>query len=438
MKFQEKINQFKKNEVINKIVNNSSWLIGDKVFSMLIGVYVLAMIARYLGPESYGQFNYALAFVALFTALSTLGLETLAVKAVIYKEEKEGTILCTSLVLRLIGGCLVTLIATIVIILLEPDDSTLHLLVLTMSLTMVFKSLEVIEYWVQAYQKSKITSIIRMFTTIVSAGLKLCFVIWEGSLIHLALIYTIDSIIIGIALIIAYYIYREEKSNWRFNWRFSKNILSQSSYLILSGLMVTLYMKIDQIMLGSMLPTKVELGVYSAAIQVAAMWYFIPMSIITSFKPVIMNNKKTNNEKYLKSIQILYTIVTWSGIVFGIFILLFSNKIIVILFGIEYLKAASILTISIWGGIFAMLGTARGTWLICEGLQKYTVIYIGAGAMVNVILNYFLIPTLGGFGAAIATLASQLTVAIIAPLFVKKTRVSAIMMLKSLRMEGIR
>ena len=102
----------------------------------------------------------------------------------------------------------------------------------------------------------------------------------------------------------------------------------------------------------------------------------------------------------------------------------------------EYQKASSILSVSIWA-TFAMLGSARGIWLISEGLQKYSVIYISAGAIINIVLNYLLIPVIGGYGAAVATLISQVTVAIIAPLFIKQTRISAIMMLKAFKLEGL-
>jgi Na+-driven multidrug efflux pump len=95
------------------------------------------------------------------------------------------------------------------------------------------------------------------------------------------------------------------------------------------------------------------------------------------------------------------------------------------------------LSISIWAGTFAMLGSSRGIWLISEGLQRYSVIYISSGAIVNIILNYLLIPIIGGYGAALATLISQVTVSIIVPLFIKETRISVIMMLKAFILEGI-
>ena len=441
MSAKENIAKIKSNvlnsEVAVKVIKNSSWLVGDKVFTMIIGVFVTAFVARYFGPESYGQFNYALSFVTLFTALSTLGLETLTVKAIVDKEHDEGTILCTSLVLRVIGGVILTIIAVTLIRLIEPNESNTHILVTILSLTMVFKALEVIEYWIQAHQRAKISSVVRIMAYVIIAGFKIGMVLLGGNLIHFALIHMLNVIIVGIGLIIAYFRNREEKFKWKVDISYAKSILSQSWYLILSGLMVTLYMQIDKVMLGSLMPSKVEVGVYSAAASIASMWYFVPMAIITSFKPVIMSKKKINEESYLKSVQLLYTIIAWLGICFGIFVLIFSNPIVKILYGAEYQKASSILSVSIWAGTFAMLGSARGVWTVTEGLQRYNMFYVGAGAIINIILNYLLIPTAGGYGAAVATLMSQVTVAIIAPLFIKQTRISAIMMLKAFKLEGL-
>ena len=425
------------NEVVKKVIKNSSWLIGDKVFTMIIGVFVTAIVARYFGPESYGQFNYALSFVTLFATFSILGLETLTVKAIVDKKQDEGTILCTSFILRLIGGFFLTIVAVTIIKLLEPNDIKLHAIVFILSLMMVFKALEVIEYWIQAHQRAKISSIVRMITYVIIAGFKLGMVLLGGTLIHFALIYTIEAIIVGLGLVIAYFKYREEKFKWKFDINYAKEILSQSWPLIVSGMMVTLYMQIDKVMLGAMMPTTEEVGIYSAATQIAGMWYFVPMAIITSFKPAIMSKKITNEQSYLKSVQLLYTIVAWLGIIFGVFILIFSNPIVNILYGSEYQKASSILTVSIWAGTFAMLGSARSVWTVTEGLQRYNILFTGAGAIINIVLNYLLIPVVGGYGAAGATLISQITVAIIVPSLIKETRISAIMILRAFKLEGV-
>ncbi|WP_235675251.1 flippase [Bacillus mycoides] len=425
------LNHMKGNEIATKIIRNASWLVGDKVVTMIIGVFVMALVARYLGPEKYGIYNYALAYVTLFTALSTLGLETLSVKSIVHKEEEEGTILFTSLVLRVIGGIVLTLFTSIIIRLVAPNEPLVHLLVMIMSFTMVIKSLEVIEYWIQAYQKSKISSLIRIGAYIFSALLKVIFVFFEGNLVHLSLIYMLDSLIIGIALVVAYFKNRTSYTKWKFKFQYAKKILSKSWYLILSGLMVTIYMQIDKVMLGSMLTDKKELGMYSAATQIASMWYFVPLAVITSFQPIIMKKKLDMHENYIGTIQILYSIIAWIGILFGLLVIVFSDFIVSILYGQEYKNAADIITISVWAGTFATLGSARSIWLLVENLQKYTLVYTFVGLIINVGLNYLLIPSYGGFGAAFATLIAQAFTNVVTLAFFKKTRISSIMILKA-------
>ncbi len=398
---------------------------------MIIGVFVTALIARHFGPEGFGQYNYVIAFVTLFTALSTLGLETLTVKSLIEKKYDEGTILGTSLILRFLGGILLTIFSGIVIRILEPENNYIHVLVLIVSFSMVIKSLEVIEYWIQAHQNAKISSLIRMCAYLISAGMKILLVVMDGGVFHYTLIYTVDSLIVGLGLLMAYRKYRIYKSKWSVSIDYSKEILSQSWPLILSGLMITLYMKIDQVMLGIMMNSKSEVGVYSAATQVASMWYFVPMAIIVSFKPVIMKKKTENEASYLSTIQLLYTIIIWISICFGTIIIFSSNFIINILFGSEYLEAANILSISVWAGTFAMIGTASSIWLVCESLHKYNLVFVFSGAIANVILNLIMIPILGGYGAAIATLSSQILTNVVTPIFFKKIRVNMILIYKA-------
>jgi len=416
--------------VAKKVFENSSWQIANSIFKMILGVFVTGVVARYFGPDKFGQLNYSIAFVSLFTVIANLGLETLAVKNIVEESWDEGTILCTSLILRIIGGSLLTGVAYIIINIIEPNDTNIHILVLIMSFTMILKAFEVIEYWIQAYQRAKISSIVRMATYILVCLLKISIVMFKGNIIGYALVYSIESAVFGIAILIAYFKIREKISPWKFSVKYAKYILSQSWYLILSGLMVSLYNRIDQVMLGSMLTTKTETGIYSAAVTIAEMWYFVPIAVITSFKPVIMLKKKEGKESYIKSIQTLYSIIIIISVTFGIFITIFSRLIVIILYGPEFIKSASVLTILVWAGTFAMLGSSRSIWLICEGLQRYSMIYTFVGCIANIPLNYILIPKYGAYGAAVATLLAQF-LNIVTLSFFKDTKISTKMILKS-------
>lgn len=426
-----------KNEIALNTLKNSSWLVGDRLITMILGVFVTAIVARYFGPENFGVFNFALSFVTLFTVFSTLGLETLTVKAIVDNEFDEGIILCTSLVLRLCGGLILTIASITLIKFIEPNNSIMFIIVLILSITMIFRSLEVVEYWIQAHQRAKLLSLVRIISYIIVASLKIVMVILGGSIVHYALIHMLNVLLIGGLLLFAYFWIRTDKFIWRFDLIYAKLILSQSWYLILSGLMVTLYMQIDKIMLGSLMSTKFEVGLYSSAIAISSMWYFVPFAVISSFKPVIMRKRVLGEESYKKPIEYLYSIVIWISIFFGLFITLFSTIIVRVLYGADFLGATGVLSVSVWSGTFAIIGSVTSIWLVFKGLQKYNTIFVFSGAVANIVLNMILIPMYGAYGAAIATLLTQIIANIITPLLFKKTRSNVVMIFDALILRSI-
>jgi O-antigen/teichoic acid export membrane protein len=109
-----------------------------------------------------------------------------------------------------------------------------------------------------------------------------------------------------------------------------------------------------------------------------------------------------------------------------------SKLIIAALYGQNYLGAGTVLSIHIWAGLFIFVGVARDKWILTENLQRYTFIYTAMGAIVNIILNTYLIPPYGINGAAFATLISQFVAVIFAPLLFKETRLSVFMIIKAI------
>lgn len=423
--------------VARKLLTNSSWLVVERIVQMLIGLFVTAIIARYFGTEQFGLFNYAVSIVALFTSIANLGLETLTVKAIVDKKEDEGKILGTTFLLQVIGGFLLVGLSTTLSRVLNKGDASVQSLVLIYSFVMVFKSFETIEYWIQAYQLAKVSVPMKLAVHLLTAGLKLMMVAFERDLRIFALIYVLDSVMLLIGYFLVYYRNRSQKSRWFFDITYAKKVLKRSKHFILSGMMVALYMQMDKIMLGNMLSNKEMVGLYSAATSVSQMWYFIPFSLIRSFRPLVLRQSSNDRKAYHKSLMTMFIVITWISIFFAIGISIFSRWIILIIYGEEFVEAASILKISVWSGIFAIQGSARGVWIVSEGLEKHISTFIAAGAAINIVLNYILLPVLEGNGAAIATLISQMTVAILAPLLIPKTRPSAIMLLKSFNPAGL-
>lgn len=413
-------------------VNNSIWLMIERIFSMALNLFIISSLARIYGPEEYGLFNYALSFVILFTSISTLGLETISVKRIIDNRADEGIILKTSLFLRLLSSLVMIAVSYLLMNVLNPDDSFVLTLVVVLAFSYVFKSLDVIDYWVQANHLAKYSSKIKMVSSIVIGILKLLVIYNELPIVFFATVYSLESFVIGVALFILYkYKGNCTYTKWKIDLSYGASVLKQSWPMIINGLMVAIYSKIDQIMIGDILNSSIEVGFYSAAIQISSMWYFIPLAIITSFNPTLLKNK---NDKILftqKNIE-LYSLVFWICVTLAFILSLLAEPIINIIFGAEYYKSISVLTISVWGGVIALLGSARGAWLITNNYQAFSIIYLGIGSISNVFLNYILIPNYGIEGASIASVISQMISVLIVPFLFKNTRESVYMMLKGI------
>lgn len=416
---------------LKKIFGNSMWQIGEKIATMIISVVVSALIARYLGTEKFGLANYIISVVSLFTTFSTLGMEKITIKDILDNTENEGKILGTSFFIRIIGGMVLIILSQITIYVLNGANKLYQILGIIMGSCMLLKAFEVIEYYLQSQMKLKSVSIIRFITAIVVAIFKILVVVFDWGTIGFVFSYLVDALTAGILFYIYYKIIGQCK--WTLDKKYAKNLLSRCWYVAIAGLMTTIYMRMDQVMLGSMLNSTFENGIYSAAARIAEMWYFVPMAIISAFQPAIMESRNNDNKEiYTNNMQRLYDIIAIVGVLFGIIISLFGWLAVDILYGVEYSKATNVLMISVWAGLFATLGSARSVWLISENLQKYTLVYTTIGAIVNLILNTILIPIYGAYGAAIATLAAQLIANVFALMPFKNTRASSVMILKAI------
>ena len=108
--------------------------------------------------------------------------------------------------------------------------------------------------------------------------------------------------------------------------------------------------------------------------------------------------------------------------IFAVFIALISNKLILLTFGPAYMDSAGILSVHIWAGLFIFMRSAFNRWILMEDVLILSIITQGLGGVVNVLLNLLLIPKLGGYGAALATLLSYATASYFALFFHRKSR----------------
>ena len=413
----------------NRVFKNAFWIISIQIVKSLLGIVISMLTARFLGPSNFGLINYASSIVAFITPIMYLGLNSVLVQEIINFPEKEGETLGTAILMSFISSlfCIIGILAFVSII-NRGERETIIVCVLY-SVLLIFQALELIMYWFQSKLKSKYTSIVALVAYIIVSAYKIFLLITEKSIYWFALSNALDYMLIAFALLIIYLRLGGQKLS--FSPKAAKRMFVVSKYYIISNLMITVFSQTDKIMLKLMIDDSAT-GYYSAAATCAGMTSFVFSAIIDSFRPMIFQYKKTDYVKYEKSIVILYSIIIYLSLAQSVAFSLLAPVIISILYGSAYTASVSVLQTIVWYCTFSYLGGARDIWILSENKQKHLLTINAVGAVMNVILNYFLILPLAADGAAIASVITQIFINYIFVLIYKPTRENGILQIKAL------
>lgn len=397
------------------------WLIGDKLLRMGVGLLVGVWVARYLGPEQFGILNYAMAFVALFGVLAGLGLNGIVVRDLVTNPENAKETLGTTFLLQFLGGWLSFGLVVFAINFARPDDSMTKLLVAVLGFATVLKCTDVVRYWFEFKVQSKYVVWMENGIFLVLAIVKGALILMGAPLMAFVWVAFAESAFVAIGLLVVYVCRVGRLSEWRVQCTRGKKLLNDSWPLILSGLAIMVYMRIDQIMLGQMMGDE-AVGIYSAAVRVSEVWYFIPMTIVASVFPSILRTRKHSESLYHQRLQVLYNTMVALALCVALPMTFLSGWIVNFLFGSAYAEAGPVLALHIWSALFVFLGVASGSGYLAEHLQMLALGRTLLGAIVNLLANLFLIPLFGILGAAMGTLVAQMSAAYLFDLFHPATR----------------
>jgi len=403
-----------------KYFRNTGWLFLEKILRIFVGLFVGVWIARYLGPEKYGLYNYAISFAGLFTVIASFGLNSILVRELVKNNNKKDVLLGTAFILKIIGA-VVSLLIMAFATLFVSHSSFENVLIFVIASAVIFQSFNVIDFYFQSKVLSKYVVYANVISLSVSSIAKVALILSEASLIYFAFVIFFDSLILVLGYL---YFYKRQGLKffaWKFDYGIAKNLLKDSWPLILSGISVGIYMKIDQVMIKNMLGDE-SVGLYSAAVKLSEVWYFIPVLISSSLFPAILNAKKKDDSMYNKRLKNLYSTVVYLSLVASLFVTFFAEPIINVLYGAQYMGSVVVLKLYVWSGVFVSLGVASSNWYLAENLQLLSFLRTFIGAIINVILNLILIKMFGLYGAAISTLVSYSFAAYFFDLFSVKTR----------------
>jgi len=413
----------------NKVAKNATWIIACRIVQGIVGFLLNMFTARYLGSSSFGVITYASSLVSFVTPLMKLGFNSILVQELVHHPEREGKALGTCIFLNVMSSfaCIAGISAFAFIA--NPGETETVIVCALYSITLIFQATDMIGYWYQAKLMSKYSSIISLIAHLLVALYRIYLLATSKSVHWFAMTSALDYLIISAGV---FAIYQKKKTQkLSVDFKLGKELFNKSKHYIVSLMMVAIFAQTDKIMLKSMIDSSAT-GQYGAALSCAALTQFFFQAIIDSFRPWIFEAQKMSKELFEKRLKMLYSIVIYLSFLQSLFMTIFAKWIITIIYKDDYLPAIGALQIVVWYTTFSYLGSVRNIWILANEKQKYLWLINLTGASANVVLNLCLIPPLGIYGAAIASLVTQFFTNVIVGYIIKPIRPNNALMIQSL------
>ena len=417
---------------LSKITFNTAWLVADKAIRMIMALVVGVWIARYLGPANFGIWSYANAIIVVFFSLSTLGIDSLIVRDLAVDPQKEHNVLGSALFLRLVSAIIVYGIAVLCIYVLKRDEALILPLVSILAISFLFQSFDVVDFFFQSKLLSKYTIMARLTALILANGLRVGAIVMSLSLLAFGWIQVIELFMAASFLLFAYWKTGGVMIRWSVNMLYVRQLLRTCYGLLIDSMLVVVTMQLDRIILEYFYGDT-AVGMYAVAVNLAHLWYFIPVFLGASVLPILIKKREEDVELYKNYLLKVWSVLLYISLAIALFFTFASDLIVKFLYGNKFLEAAPVLSIYIWCCIFVFHISLRSRSMVIEKMEKYIGIFSLMMSILYVCLNLLLIPRLQTFGAALSSLISWAANVFVFPLIFSKTRHYPISFIKSFK-----
>lgn len=416
------------NVLFKAILANSGWLLAERALRLAISILVGAWVARYLGPEQFGLYSYALAFVSMFSAVATLGLNSIVVRDIVREPQRSGEILGTTVVLKGIGGALSFILVLTCAFVFPAPAPGVNLLMAIVAFGNIIQALDAVDLWFQSQLQARMTALARSAALLLTAAVKVYLVFASAPLVAFAIAGLVEILLYGAGLVLTYMASGQPIRGWSVSIKCARRLLRDAWPLAVAGAAILIQARIDQVMLAHFTGER-ALGFYSVALELVEAAAIVPAIVYTSVAPAVAAARAQGKAAYRQTLLSVYRLMLVLFVVLAAPIAVFSQEIIALLYGPRYADAAPLLALLTLRLFFTNFGLARSLYLTNENLLKLGLAAAVIGGAANIPLNLWLIPRYGAAGAVVAALASFFITTFIVDVFHPEARANLRLML---------
>ena len=393
---------------VQRIGKNTVFIFLGGAVRALLGILLVVYLARYLGDVDYGKYAFAFAFTGMFLILSDLGLSVLSVREIARDHQRASEYLTTISLTKLVLSLIMVGIIAIVINLMDyPKDTTtavyiVSFIVVSTSLSAFLRSI------FRAFERMEYETITIIAGAVLVNGSAIIVLSLGYGLVEVVSVMLLAQIL---ATLLALIVCTKKFAKPRLTFDFSlcKKLVKAALPFAVASVFAAIIFQTDTVMLSIMKGDAV-VGWYNAAYRLVLGTLFIPAAFVGSIYPVMSRFSVSSRDSlvitYEKSLKFMGTL----AIPLGIGATLIAGRIISFLYGIEFANSMIVLQILVWAASFMFLGSIIGHTLASIDKQIVDTRIAGICALLNVVLNFLLIPPFSYVGAGIASVISQIAI----------------------------
>lgn len=377
---------------MSQIFNNISWLLADKFFRIISSLLVGLWVARFLGPEQFGDVSYAQNFVVILSAISGLGLDAIVLRELSRRESDSLVILGSAFILKGVGALLV-FSGLFLLVELGGVAEGKEALVIIISLGMFFQGFGLIEVYFQSLVKSKYVVFFGFAAVLLSAVVKVLLILIEADIVWFAVAYFLDVVVHVISMLACYkFMFGGSVLTWSPKLGEALSLVKDSWSLMIGGLSFVVFYSFDFLMIQSVFDGH-ETGIYAAAFKFCVIWHIVPGVIINSFKPSVV--KLVGTPEYQNRIELVTGILLWVSIFVFFAVWIIADVLIEVAYGKEFARAADLLRVMVFSNVFVFFFSCWNSWHIIEGKSNFVMGSNLLAAFIKLFLAFFFLEDFG-------------------------------------------
>ncbi len=386
------------------IAKNSIFLFLGDAIGYVLQLILVVYLARYLGDANFGKYCFVTAFSMLFLILSDIGLSVLMIREIARDTTKAGKYLVNISIIKLIlSSFTIILVVTAVNFMPYPPDTIWAICIVavttfftsfTSSFRSIFRAFERMEYELI----SKIAERIFIFISVLP-------VLYLGyGLIEVVLAMLISQVFIFIFTLILL-IKKLTRPTLLFDLSLCKSLIKEGFPFALASVFSVIYFQTDTVML-SMMKGDAVVGWYNAAYRLVMALPFISTAFVGALYPMLSKYSTSSRDKLIIVYEKSFKFLLMLSIPIGIGTSLLADKIIIFLYGQDFVNSILALQILVWVASVLMIYSIVGYVLASINRQPVDTRTTCISALLNVGLNLLLIPAYSYAGAAITSVLS--------------------------------